>query len=320
MSLAQRVYRGEGRSPPPRLDLNAIRRDNPLPAVAGAVVKLKAFGGEWKACCPFHSDRSPSFTIFSSGKRFHCFGCGASGDVLDFVMRLHGVGLRDAADMLGGGDLPVVEVARGQHADNRDSDRTPAALAIWQGAGPVEGTVAERYLRWRGITIPAPISLRFAELPYGARGPVYPCLVACVSSAEGPLIGIQRTYLASDGCGKADVPKPKLSLGKVSGGAIRLAGLDGSELIVCEGAEDGLSLLQALGRPVWVSAGASMLPAMRFPQEIRAVAIGGDNDDAGRQAADKAARAYVARGIEARVFFPRIGKDFNHELMEGARA
>lgn len=301
-----------------RFDLDAIRLANPLPSIVGASVKLSQAGNEWKACCPFHADRSPSFTVFADGRRFQCFGCGAQGDVLDYVQRLHGVGLRDAAAMLAGGEIPSITVPPSPKPE-RDN-RTAEALAIWQVAGPVEGTPAETYLRWRGITIDAPLSLRYAALPYGRGGKAIPCLVCCVSSPEGPLQGIQRIFLAPDGRGKADVPAPKLSLGKVSGGAIRLAALDGGELVVCEGPEDGLSLLQVLGRPVWVAAGASMLPAMRIPDTVRMVAIGGDGDEPGRVAARKAAEAFARRGVTARVFFPAAGKDFNQELMEGASA
>jgi DNA primase len=57
---------------------------------------------------------------------------------------------------------------------------------------------------------------------------------------------------------------------------------------------------------------------MRFPDAVREVAIGGDNDDAGRAAAAKAARSFAERGLSCRVFFPTAGKDFNSELMEGA--
>jgi DNA primase len=300
------------------LDLAAIRQAHPLPAVAGGVVKLHRAGNEWKACCPFHQDRSPSFTIYSGGERFQCFGCGASGDVLDFIQRLHGVGLRDAAEMLGGGELPSVVLPA--IPANDQGDRADEALSIWRAAVPVTGTLAETYLRWRGITVEPPISLRYAELPYGRRGPALPCLVCCVSSPKGPVQGIQRIYLAAHGRGKLDVAKPKLSLGKVSGGAIRLAPLDDSELVVCEGPETGLSLLQVLARPVWVAAGASMLPAMRFPPSVRRVAVGGDNDEAGRAAAYKSAEAFALRGIEARVFFPVAGNDFNDAIQERASA
>ena len=63
-----------------------------------------------------------------------------------------------------------------------------------------------------------------------------------------------------------------------------------------------------------------MLPAMRFPDLVQSVAIGGDADDAGRASARKAAEAFAPRGIQSRVFFPVDAKDFNQELTERARA
>ena len=277
-----------------RLDLDAIRADNPLPGVVGAVVKLQRAGNEFKACCPFHSERTPSFTIYHGGHRFQCFGCGAQGDVFDFLGRLHGVSLREAAELLVGGDLPSVEYA--PVAVDDAGDRLDEARAIWRNAGPATGTAVEVYLRSRGLHLPIPETIRFSRLRYGKEGIEHPVLVAAVSSVDGRLSGIQRTYLASDGSGKLAVAKAKLSLGRVSGGAIRLAPVSAS-LVVCEGLEDGLTLQQELGVAVWCAAGASMLPAMRFPDLVKSVAIGGDADDAGRASARKAAEAFAPRGI-----------------------
>jgi DNA primase len=300
-----------------RLDLDAIRRDHGLPGVVGASVKLTRAGNELKGCCPFHQDRSPSFTIFAGGERFHCFGCGVSGDVLDFVQRAHNVTLRGAADMLTGGNLPSVHVAKLPIDDG--ADRIAEAKAIWRAAQPIKGTLAEAYLRSRGLHLPIPDSIRFTRLRYGGKGAEHPVLVAAIASADNKLVGIQRTYLNAAGTGKAAVPKPKLSLGRVSGGAIRLAPCAAS-LVVCEGLEDGLTLQQELGKAVWASAGASMLPNMQFPPGVHSVSIGGDNDDAGRAAARKAAETFALRGIESRVFFPDDAKDFNQQLMERASA
>ena len=300
-----------------RLDIDAIRAAHPLPGIVGASIKLRRAGSEFTACCPFHPDKSPSFTIYDNGRRFQCFGCGASGDVLDYIGRLHGVGLREAAEMLTGGQLPSVHVAPAPPCD--DADRIAEAKAIWRSAQPIAGTLAETYLRSRAITMYIPDSIRFARLTYGKRGPLHPCLVAAVASADNRLVGIQRTYLAPDGKGKASVSKPKLSLGRVSGGAIRLAPCAAS-LIVCEGLEDGLTLQQELGRAVWVAAGSTMLPNMIFPAGVREVAIGGDADEPGRDAARKTAVAFIHRGIQARTFFPIDAKDFNAELMEGVAA
>jgi DNA primase len=145
---------------------------------------------------------------------------------------------------------------------------------------------------------------------------VHPCLVALVTRYDNKLSGIQRTYLTDDGR-KADVSTVKLSLGRVAGSAIRLAPV-ASELIVCEGAEDGLSLQQELGRAVWASAGASMLAGMQFPSVVQSVVIGADNDDPGEREALKAAEAFTARGLKVRIMRPIKGfKDFNEQLASG---
>ena len=295
------------------IDIHAVRRDNPLQAIAGAQVQLHRNGNEWKGCCPFHADRSPSFTIFADGERFHCFGCGASGDVLDYVMRLHALDMVDAARRLGAGDLPKADLPKLPPADRLN--RNAEALVIWERAVPAAGTLAESYLRFRGILPPFPPDMRFSRLPYGKSNPL-PCLVAAVRDVAGEVIGVQRVYLRGDGKGKADLPKSKLSLGTVAGGAIRLGDLDTSGMVtVCEGPEDGLSLLSMIGGPVWVAAGASMLPAMRFPSCIRSVVIGADSDGAGEYAARKAAQAFAMRGLSVRIIYPAAGfKDFNDEL------
>ena len=300
--------------------LQAIRQANPLPVIAARLVPLRQSGREWTARCPFHQDRSPSFTIYDGGRRFKCFGCGAGGDVLDFVQRAYGLNLPDAVRSLSAGALPsqpLILLPKLKPAELKNSEAEPIAeaQAIWDRASPAAGTLAEAYLRWRAIDPPYPAALRFAVLPYGNSGPL-PCLICAVRDLAGQLRGIQRIWLADDGRGKAAVPKPKLSLGRLRGGAIRLGDLDGTgSVTVCEGPEDGLSLAAMLGGPVWVAAGASFLPAMQFPPEVQSVLIGADNDPAGRDAADKAARAYAARGLAVRILRPLPGcKDFNDEL------
>lgn len=302
--------------------LQAIRQANPLTEIAARLVHLRPSGGELTGCCPFHRDQTPSFTIYDGGRRFKCFGCGAGGDVLDFVSRAYGVDLSGAARMLGAGDLPTAAISRGEFPASRifRPERMAQARAIWQAAIPAAGTLAETYLRGRAIDPPYPAALRFARLRYGKEG-VRPCLVCAVRDPGGEVTGIQRIWLADDGRGKAAVSQPKLSLGRLRGGAIRLGDPDGTgRVTVCEGPEDGLSLAAMLGGPVWVAAGATFLPAMQFPPEVRSVLIGADNDPAGRDAAEKAARAYQARGLAVRILRPLDGfKDFNDEL-RGERA
>ena len=282
-------------------------------AARQAGVKLQRAGREFKGCCPFHPDRSPSFTIYRDDRRFQCFGCGAEGDILDFVQRAYGVRLLDAIGMLDGGALRELEQQRVVATPKSDWSR--AALSIWGEAAPIARTPAEAYLRSRGITMDLPQTLRFARLRYAQEDGRRPALVAAVCSPAGDLTGIQRTFLTDDGR-KADVPDVKLSLGRVAGGAIQL-GPPAASLIVTEGLEDGLSLAQALGRSVWVAAGTSMMPRMEFSKAVKRIVIGADGDAAGEAAANKAAQAYSAGGRRVRIMRPSPGyKDFNAELQE----
>ena len=158
----------------------------------------------------------------------------------------------DAAEILGSGGYVTApfwqDSATSRATVPPEDDRSEAAAELWSASAPAAGTVVEAYLRSRAIMIPPPSCLRFAMLPYRGRGS-HPAMIAAVSTLKGEILGVQRTYLRPDGSGKAAVEKPKLSLGRIGGGAIRLAPA-APELIVTGGIEDGLSLMQGLARPV----------------------------------------------------------------------
>ncbi len=308
-----------------------IRERFPVSGAANkAGVKLSRAGREWKGCCPFHPDNSPSFTIYADDRRFQCFGCGVQGDVIDFVMRAYNVKTREAIGMLDGGALRDLEQQRAPAKPKRDM--RPVAQRIVAASVPIEGTPAAAYLRSRGITMDLPHTLRFARLAppqiegngvLEANGPgLLPALVAIVTDAAGDLVALQRTYLTDDGRkAKTTDPKGKVkySLGNVIGGSVQL-GPPAASVLVCEGLEDGLTLAQGLGRSVWVAAGTSMLPAIIFPPVARSVVIGADGNAPGEAAAQKAAEAYAALGLSVRIMRPAPPfVDFNAELM-GASA
>lgn len=294
------------------IDIEAIRASHPLPAVVGATVKLVRAGREWKACCPLHADRTPSFTIFDGGTRFHCFGCEAGGDVLDYVRQLHKVDLLEAAAMLTGDRLPVV--VHRPLPPEPERDTSAEARSIWRNAGPINGTPPAAYLHRRGIDTRLPESLRFARLKYPGRPGLLPCMVAVVANAENKLTGIQRTFVREDGSGKADVPNAKLSLGRIRGGAIRLAP-GATELTVCGGVEDGLTLQQEMSRAVWCVTGEGNMASLVLPPGVRAVTVAADNDASGAEHARRAAHAFALEGRSARIIRPLPGfKDFNGEL------
>lgn len=308
-----------------------IRDRFTVSAVASqAGVKLQPAGQEWKGRCPFHDDKSPSFTIYADDRRYKCFGCGAQGDVIDFVMLAYRSKLLEAIRMLDGGVLAELEQQLPPVAPKKNL--RGVADRIVRESVPIEGTPAEAYLRGRRITMPLPHTLRFARLAppkiegngvLEANGPgPLPTLVAVVTDPSGVLVGIQRTYLTDDGRKAATTDpkgKVKYSLGNVIGGSIQL-GPPSASILVTEGLEDGLTLAQALGRTVWVAAGASMLPRMEFSESIKSVVIGADGDHGGEVAASKAAEEFAATGRAVRVIRPIAPhKDFNAELMAAGR-
>jgi DNA primase len=84
-------------------DVTAIRQSNPIEDVTARFgVELRTAGERLVGRCPFHRDDRPSLVIYPANESYFCFGCGAGGDVIDFVARLHGVGFKEAAAMLAG--------------------------------------------------------------------------------------------------------------------------------------------------------------------------------------------------------------------------
>lgn len=76
-------------------------------SVIGKYVDLKKNGNEFSACCPFHNERTPSFTVQPEKQFFYCFGCGASGDAIEFVSKFEDIGFRDAVKSIVGNVTPI---------------------------------------------------------------------------------------------------------------------------------------------------------------------------------------------------------------------
>ncbi len=82
--------------------LDEIRIRLPLVQVVGKRVRLSKRGQEYTGLCPFHNEKTPSFTVNEEKGFFHCFGCGVHGDVIAFVMRDEGLSFPDAEKNLAG--------------------------------------------------------------------------------------------------------------------------------------------------------------------------------------------------------------------------
>lgn len=81
--------------------LEEIRSRTSIVDVISSRITLKRSGSTYKACCPFHREKTPSFTVNPARESFKCFGCGEGGDVFSFLMKHDGMTFTDAVKMLG---------------------------------------------------------------------------------------------------------------------------------------------------------------------------------------------------------------------------
>jgi len=140
---------------PPQF-LDELRARTPLPAVIGRRVRLARSGRQWKGCCPFHGEKTPSFYVYDD--HFHCFGCGAHGDAIGFVMQSQGAGFMEAVEQLAseaGLEVPkptpeAAEQERKRH--DLISVLDAANTAYQRHLHLPEGRAALDYLRGRGLT------------------------------------------------------------------------------------------------------------------------------------------------------------------------
>ena len=84
----------------PREIIDEIVYRSDIEQVIGSYVTLKRAGSNFNGLCPFHSEKTPSFTVFPATKSFYCFGCGAGGDVITFIMRSENLEYKDALEFL----------------------------------------------------------------------------------------------------------------------------------------------------------------------------------------------------------------------------
>lgn len=189
--------------------------------------------------------------------------------------------------------------------------------AILDEANSATGTLVQRYLIERGITVPVPQCLQFhPALFHGTTRSRWPAMIAVRVSVDGTPVAIHRTYLSPDGRSKAPVVPQKMDLGSVKGSVIRLSPLR-EELMIGEGIETTLSAIQATGRAGWAAGSAIGLRNLALPPSVTAVIILADGDDPGEAAARAAAARWLDEGRRVRIARAPEGKDFNDLLMAG---
>jgi DNA primase len=109
--------------------VNQVRDAADMAAEVGRYTDLKRNGAQMMGLCPFHDERSPSFSVDPQDKLYHCFGCGVAGDVFGFVMEKEGLGFSEAVEALA--DRYGVELQREQE-DPRAEARRQARQRLQQ--------------------------------------------------------------------------------------------------------------------------------------------------------------------------------------------
>src|SRR6476619_4402611 len=137
--------------------LDELRARTTLSAVISPSVKLIRAGREWKACCPFHNEKTPSFTVNDEKGFFHCFGCGAHGDAIRFLTDHRGMMFMDAVKELAGKagmEVPAPDPKVREQAERTASlTDVMAEVAKWytEQLNGLAGADARDYLTRRGI-------------------------------------------------------------------------------------------------------------------------------------------------------------------------
>jgi len=137
--------------------LDELRARVMLSSVIMRTTKLQKAGREWKACCPFHNEKSPSFTVNDEKGFYHCFGCGAHGDVIRWMTDQRGLAFMDAVKELA--SEAGMEVPRADPRDAEQAERRAGLHDVMASAQEwfknnlmgEEGRKAREYLTSRGL-------------------------------------------------------------------------------------------------------------------------------------------------------------------------
>lgn len=324
-----------------------IRERADIVEVISSYIPLRPAGRNYKALCPFHKEKTPSFVVSPEKQLFHCFGCGAGGNVFTFVMRYEGVGFPEAVKILA--ERYGIEIEKGEERPDRlkpyyDLNRLAYEFFRSKLLHPREGKVARDYLLSRGISprlwevyglgyapdeweaLRGHLESRGADLLLaeelglvvrGERG-LYDRfrhrVIFPIEDLRGRTLGFGGRVIGEGEPKYLNSPdSPIYHKGEGLYG-IRQARdyiIGKKEALVVEGYFDVLSLAQREVRNVVAPLGTALtVPQLRMLKPLcQRVVFLFDGDEAGRKAAMRAVELAVEEGIEAEVVLLPEGED-----------
>lgn len=326
--------------------IEEIKFRNDIEDVIGSYVTLKKAGSTSKGLCPFHSEKTPSFTVFSETKSFYCFGCGAGGDVISFIMRVENLDYPSAIQFLArraGINLPEKADNDGMAAKrsriydmNRDAARffyeqlksSPEALAyigkrqlspatvkhFGLGYAP-DGFELLNFMRKQGYSDEELITGFLCGRSKKTGNP-YPYfrgrLMFPIIDTAGHVIAFGGRIIGEGEpkyLNTSDTPAFSKSRNLY---ALNYAAKSSSErMILCEGYMDVISLHAAGFTNAVATLGTSITEeqARIMKKYTKKVVISYDSDSAGQRAAERAFRLLADAGLETRILKMEGAKD-----------
>jgi DNA primase len=268
---------------------------------------LSKNGRHWIGCCPFHDERTPSFAVYDDedNPHYHCYGCRANGDIIDWVAFDQGWDVqKDFGKILQW--LVETEPIRTSELPRRSKAELAAlaarnreiALNLWEAARPYPRKAIERWLDVRcGLKLPPNPILRWHPGSARYRSSI---MALMTDPTSWQPTGIHQTFPALDGSRTAE----RKMLG--SQGVVQLAPLVDGQVAIAEGIEKAIAIMQKfVGGPtsVWSVCNAGGMAS--FPlMEGRRLTVFSDNDDAGKEAAQEVAYRWRSAGLEAIIYYP----------------
>lgn len=335
--------------------LYELKSRSDLTEIASSYVTLKRRGRNMVGLCPFHSEKTPSFNIYPENGSFYCFGCGAGGDVITFMMRIENLDYIDAVRALAqraGMDMPennydnsMRELRRRILEANREAARYYySVLYSAQGAqgleylrsrGLLERTIKHfglgfspenrfaltDYLRDKGFK---PQELVAANLVYQNKGGsisdrFYNRVMFPIIDLRGNVIAFGGRIMTDQKpkyLNTSDTPVFKKSTNLFSLNFAKNSGK--RSLILCEGYMDVIALHQAGFTSAVATLGTALTQeqAMLMKRYADEVYICYDSDEAGQKAAQRAIGLLRDAGIKIRVISVPGAKDPDEFLRE----
>jgi hypothetical protein len=285
-------------------------------------IQLKHVGAELCGPCLVCGGRD-RFAIHLKRQVWNCRGCRRGGDVIELVRHIDGTSFNEAVRMLAG-ERRVIAIARpvvGQSGmmgsgATRDHETRQRAAGLWRESIPIDGTVAERYLRQtRGLDIPDDLSgvLRFhSQCPFGP-GVRHPCLVALFRDiVSNEPRAIHRIALRPDA-----TRMDRMMLGRSGGAAIKLTCDEDVTygLAIGEGIESTLAGMAMGFRPAWALGSAGSIRNFPVLAGIDCLTIVTDHDDEGKRAADACRERWTDAGREVLIVMSAVESEDANDLV-----